>query len=144
MLETALELGNAEAIPQLIEIMQADVIFADEAYHHLRSHVQFEFTKNDTKKVKDWWNKNHEKLQWDYEYSHYEWAKHHNLPFKLVADHSHELAKKYSSYNDLTGFNRRTVYVIDKQGKIAYIDLKYSTRDMVSFEKLQGVLTKLK
>ncbi len=28
----------------------------------------------------------------DYVFSHHEWAKHHNLPFKLVADHTRSLA----------------------------------------------------
>jgi len=79
----------------------------------------------------------------DYEYSHYEWAKHHNLPFKLVADHLHEVAKQYASYNETSGFNRRTVIVIDKAGKIAYVDLHYSVRDNVSFTKLQAALKSL-
>lgn len=80
----------------------------------------------------------------DYEFSHHEWAKYHNLPFKLVADHKHEVAKTYNSYNEMYGWNKRTVYVIDKQGKIAYIDLKYSVRDMTSFDKLQEALRKLR
>jgi peroxiredoxin Q/BCP len=79
-------------------------------------------------------------LSGDYVFSHYEWAKHHNLPFTLVSDHKHEVAKTYASYNDQTGHDKRTVYVIDKSGKIAYIDLAYSTRDSVSFGKLQAAL----
>jgi peroxiredoxin Q/BCP len=76
----------------------------------------------------------------DYEYSHHEWAKHNNLPFRLISDHRHEAAKAYNSYNETAGYNRRTVYVIDKNGKIAYIDLTYSVRDMESFEKLKKAL----
>jgi peroxiredoxin Q/BCP len=79
----------------------------------------------------------------DYEYSHREWAQHHNLPFKLLADHDHAVAKRYQSYNETTGFNRRTVYLVDAKGKIAYIDLQYSTRDASSFEKLKSALTKM-
>ena len=79
----------------------------------------------------------------DYEYSHHEWAKYHNLPFKLVADHSHTVAKQYASYNETSGFNRRTVVVINKSGKIAYVDLHYSVRDSVSFTKLQSALKTL-
>lgn len=79
----------------------------------------------------------------DYEFSHHEWAKHLNLPFKLLADHKHEVAKKYSSYNDEWGMNKRTVYIIDKNGKIAYIDLEYKARDLSSFHKLQEALKKL-
>jgi len=79
----------------------------------------------------------------DYEWSHHEWAKYHNLPFKLVSDHTHKVARMYNSYNENTASNKRTVFVIDKQGKIAYIDLKYSVRDMNSFNALQQALKKL-
>jgi peroxiredoxin Q/BCP len=80
----------------------------------------------------------------DYAYSHHEWAKHLNLPVKLVSDHSHAIAKLYDSYNAATGYNKRTVYVIDKKGKIAYIDVKYSARDMESFNNLKSALSTLK
>jgi peroxiredoxin Q/BCP len=80
----------------------------------------------------------------DYVYSHHEWAKHHSLPFRLAADHTHEVAKRYGSFNDQTGYNRRTVFVVDKAGKIAYEDLAYSARDATSFEKLQAALKTLK
>ena len=76
----------------------------------------------------------------DYEFSHHEWAKFHTLPFRLVSDHSHRIARMYASYNEVRGFDNRTVYVISKEGKIVYIDLKYSSRDMSSFEKLKNAL----
>jgi peroxiredoxin len=79
----------------------------------------------------------------DYVFSHYEWARHHDLPFKLLADHSHEVAKAYDSFNQISGYNKRTVYVIDKKGTIAYIDLMYSVQDMGSFNKLKKALAKL-
>jgi len=80
----------------------------------------------------------------DYIYSHHEWAKHHNLPFRLASDHSHEVANRYGSFNEENGYNKRTVFVVDKQGKIAYADLAYSTRDATSFEKLSQALKGLK
>jgi len=79
----------------------------------------------------------------DYVFSHFEWAKHHNLPFKLASDHDHAVAKRYGSYNEAAGFNKRTVYVVGRDGKIAYIDLAYSPRDSVSFGKLQTALATL-
>src|SRR6267378_4706151 len=79
-------------------------------------------------------------LSGDYEYSHHEWAKFHNLPFRLASDHNHAVAKLYGSYNETSGHDRRTVFVVDKRGKIAYIDLVYSPRDSVSFGKLQLAL----
>src|SRR5262245_39213644 len=80
----------------------------------------------------------------DYVFSHFEWAKHHDLPFRLASDHSHAVAKRYGSFTDVYGYNRRTVFIVDKQGKIAYEDLAYSTRDSVSFGKLQVALKGLK
>jgi peroxiredoxin len=82
-------------------------------------------------------------LSGDYVYSHHEWAKFHNLPFRLASDHDHAVAKRYGSYNEASGHDRRTVFVVDKQGKIAYIDLTYSPRDSVSFGKLQVALKAL-
>lgn len=79
----------------------------------------------------------------DYPFSHHEWAKFHNLPFRLASDHNHAVAKAYGSYNDAYGYNRRTVFVVNRAGKIAYEDLAYSPRDSVSFMKLQGALKSL-
>jgi peroxiredoxin len=79
----------------------------------------------------------------DYVYSHFEWAKHHNLPFKLLSDHSHEVAKTYQSYNEKSGYNKRTVIVVDKQGRIAYLDLQYSVADNEDFNRLKEELAKL-
>jgi len=83
-------------------------------------------------------------LSGDYIFSHYEWAKFHNLPFRLASDHNHAVAKRYGTYNEPSGYNRRTVFVVDKQGKLGYIDLAYSPRDSVSFMKLQAALTGMK
>lgn len=80
----------------------------------------------------------------DYVFSHYEWAKYHNLPFKLLSDHAHEVARKYGSYNDKSLMNKRTVIVIDKKGTIAYADLEYSVRDGGSFNRLKEALRALK
>lgn len=55
----------------------------------------------------------------DYVFSHYEWAKQQNFPFKLLSDHHHEVGKLYDSYIPERGFNRRTVFVIDQKGRIA-------------------------
>ncbi len=80
----------------------------------------------------------------DYTYSQHEWAKHHNLPFRLLSDHRHRVASLYHSYNESSGYNKRSAYVIDKQGAISYIDLGYSTRDLTSFEKLRDAVNVIK
>jgi glutaredoxin-dependent peroxiredoxin len=79
----------------------------------------------------------------DYVWSHYEWAKALNLPFKLLSDHAHVTARLYNSYNEKSLSNRRTVFVIDKQGRIAYSSLEYSVADLKDFEKLKAALATL-
>ena len=76
----------------------------------------------------------------DYVYSHREWARHLDIPFPLLSDHDHAVARAYASYNEMTGYNRRAVYVIDKSGKITYIDLEYRVSSDDSFKKLISAL----
>lgn len=47
---------------------------------------------------------------------------------KMVNDLTGEISAKYSSYNPL-GYNNRTVFLIDKQGKVKYIDWDYIVDD---------------
>ncbi len=79
----------------------------------------------------------------DYVYSHHAWAKHHDLPFRLAADHDHAVAKRYASFDPRSGMDRRTVFVVDREGKIAYLDLAYSAKDSASFERLTEALRTL-
>ena len=76
----------------------------------------------------------------DYVWSHHEWAKFLNLPFRLLSDHAHLVAKLYNSYNEKSMYNRRSVFVVDKQGRISYSNLEYSATDMRDFEKLKSAL----
>ncbi len=64
-LSTAVEVGNADALLPLIDIVRENGIFADDAYHALRAHVQFEFTKMETSKFLSWWKANQGKIVWD-------------------------------------------------------------------------------
>ncbi len=44
---------------------------------------------------------------------------------KLVADYFGGISSKYKSFNSL-GYNNRTLFIVDKSGKISYIDWNYS------------------
>ena len=79
----------------------------------------------------------------DYVYSHREWAKALALPFMLLSDHNHHVARQYDSYNEESGYNLRTVFVIDKQGVIAYIDPAYKAGSPESFASLKDALSKI-
>jgi peroxiredoxin len=76
----------------------------------------------------------------DYVWSHHEWAKALDLPFKLLSDHAHAVAKLYNSFNEKSMYNRRTVFIIDKQGRIAYTNTEYSVADSKDLEQLRTAL----
>jgi peroxiredoxin len=80
----------------------------------------------------------------DYVFSHREWAKHLTLQFALLSDHDHAVARAYQSYNEKSGYNLRTVFVIDRNGTIAYADRAYTVTDAASFDALRNALQRLK
>ena len=77
----------------------------------------------------------------DYVWSHHEWAQSLHLPFKLLSDHAHLVAKLYQSYNEKSMYNRRTVFVVDKKGRISYSNMGYSVGDSRDFERLKTALS---
>jgi peroxiredoxin len=80
----------------------------------------------------------------DYVFSHQEWAKHHNLQFPLLSDHNHRVAQMYDSYMEQAGFNKRTVYLIDKEGVVRYVNLAFKAGDKKDYDALRAELEKLK
>ncbi|HEU4595026.1 MAG TPA: peroxiredoxin [Pyrinomonadaceae bacterium] len=80
----------------------------------------------------------------DYVFSHHEWAKHHKLPFALLSDHDHSVARAYASYNDKYGLNNRTIYLIDKDGVVRYVNLAFKAGDKKDYDTLRAELEKLK
>ncbi|MDT5262229.1 MAG: thioredoxin-dependent peroxiredoxin [Acidobacteriota bacterium] len=80
----------------------------------------------------------------DYVFSHQEWAKHHNLQFPLLSDHDHHVAKMYDSYMEGVGFNKRTVYLVDKDGVVRYVNLAFKAGDKKDYDALRAELEKLK
>ena len=80
----------------------------------------------------------------DYVFSHHEWAKHHKLQFPLLSDHDHAVAKTYASYNEKYGLNNRTIYLIDKDGMVRYVNLAFKAGDAKDFAALRAELEKLK
>jgi peroxiredoxin len=76
----------------------------------------------------------------DYVYSHREWARALGLPFTLLSDHNHAVARLYESITEGRDLNLRTIYVIDSHGLIAYIDPAYKSSAPESFERLTQAL----
>ena len=80
----------------------------------------------------------------DYVFSHHEWAKHHNLPFPLLSDHDHKVAKAYGSYNEQYGLNNRTIFLVDKDGVVRYVNLAFKANDKKDYDALRAELEKRK
>jgi len=80
----------------------------------------------------------------DYVYSHHAWAQHHNLPFTLASDYNGKIARLYDSWNEEKNFCKRSVFLIDNSGKVAYRDLEYSVKDNADFLALKDAIAKLK
>jgi len=79
----------------------------------------------------------------DYVFSHHEWAKHHKLQFPLLSDHDHRVARMYDSYMEQYGFNKRTVYLIDKEGVVRYVNLAFKANSKADYDALRAELEKL-
>ena len=80
----------------------------------------------------------------DYVFSHHEWAKFHKLPFALLSDHDHKVARAYGSFNETVGYNKRTVFLVDKDGIVRYVNLEFKAGDMNDYNRLREELAKLK
>ncbi|MBS1271461.1 MAG: putative peroxiredoxin bcp [Candidatus Marinimicrobia bacterium] len=79
----------------------------------------------------------------DYVFSHKAWIDSMGFQFKLLSDHRHKVARMYNSYRPKMGMNKRTVFVIDKNGKISYINMEYTPGDPADFEALKQHLASL-
>jgi thioredoxin-dependent peroxiredoxin len=58
------------------------------------------------------------------------------LPFKLLSDPDQQVARLYESAG-ANGYNRRTVYVIDRKGKIAYRNMRFGAIDPKAYADLE-------
>lgn len=76
----------------------------------------------------------------DYVFSHAEWAKHHNLGFSLLSDHDHAVARAYGSYNPDMGLNKRTVFVIDREGVVRYENLDFKANSSADYAALRKAI----
>jgi len=68
--------------------------------------------------------------------SHASWAKDAHFPFAMIADTKSELATKYGSQGGARPYFRRSVYVIGKDGKIAYAAPRFDALAQDGYDKL--------
>lgn len=68
--------------------------------------------------------------------THVRFAQSLGLPFRLLSDPDQQVARKYGSAGE-KGYNRRTVYVIDRKGRVAYTDLRFGALDPKAYRELK-------
>jgi peroxiredoxin len=77
--------------------------------------------------------------------SHVAWARSlGGITYDLLADFhpKGEVAKKYGAWREADGISERALFIVDKEGKIAYIDI-HDISDQPDNEDLFEVLRKL-
>jgi len=76
----------------------------------------------------------------DYIFSRHEWAKHLNLPFYLLSDHKHEMGKAFGIYDDISGFDTRSAFLVGPDGRIEYINSHYNAENDKDFHELKAAI----
>jgi peroxiredoxin Q/BCP len=76
--------------------------------------------------------------------SHAAWAKDAHFPFAMIADPTGEVAAKYASQPRAGKPFARTVFVIGKDGKIAYVDGKFGALSQDAYDKMNAEIQKAK
>jgi len=74
--------------------------------------------------------------------SHSSWAKEAHFPFAMIADTKSELATKYGSQGGARPYFKRTVFVIGKDGKVAYADTRFNALAQDGYDKLATEIKK--
>ena len=76
--------------------------------------------------------------------SHASWAKDSHFPFALIADPTSTLATKYGSQGAGRPYFRRTVFVIGKDGKLVYSDMRFNALAQQGYDSLAANIKRAK
>lgn len=87
----------------------------------------------------------------DSPFAHKLWAEKHGFNFQILSDFNKEVAPKYEAFYDvfvpgkldMNGVAKRSAFVVDKEGKIAYAEVLESPGDEPNYEKIVATLEKL-
>jgi peroxiredoxin Q/BCP len=74
--------------------------------------------------------------------SHSSWAKEMSFPFALGSDPQLTVAKQYGSWNPERKFASRTVFVIGKDGRILWRNLKFPALNEAAYTELASEVAK--
>jgi peroxiredoxin Q/BCP len=76
--------------------------------------------------------------------SHVGWARDAKFPFTLVSDAKGEIAGHYGSMMPDRPYANRTIFVIGKDGKVTYRDMKFGALDQHAYDGLTAAVAKAK
>jgi len=76
--------------------------------------------------------------------SHVGWARDAKFPFTLVSDTKGEIAGQYGSMMTGRPYASRTVFVIGKDGKVTYRNMKFGALDQHAYDDLSAAVAKAK
>jgi len=74
--------------------------------------------------------------------SHASWAQEMKFPFALASDPQLSVADKYGSHNSGRGYASRTVFVIGKDGRILWRNLKFGALNEGAYSELAAEVAK--
>lgn len=74
--------------------------------------------------------------------SHVSWAQEMKFPFALASDPQLNVAKQYGSANTTRGYATRTVFVIGKDGRILWRNLKFGALNEGAYTELAAEVAK--
>ncbi|MEO7218386.1 MAG: redoxin domain-containing protein [Gemmatimonadaceae bacterium] len=76
--------------------------------------------------------------------SHAGWARDAKFPFTLVSDDAGKIAGDYGSIMPGRPYANRTVFVVGKDGKVTYRDMKFGALDQHAYDALTAAVAKAK
>ncbi len=76
--------------------------------------------------------------------SHVGWARDAKFPFTLVSDNAGKIAGDYGSMMTGRPYASRTVFVIGKDGKVVYRNMKFGALDQHAYDDLTAAVAKAK
>jgi len=76
--------------------------------------------------------------------SHVSWGTEMKFPFGLISDPSMTLAETYGSHTAGRPYANRTVYVIGKDGRIVYRELRFNALNQDAYSQLAAAVAKAK
>jgi peroxiredoxin Q/BCP len=70
--------------------------------------------------------------------SHRRFAASLDLPFRLLSDPNQRVARLYGSNGE--SYPRRTVFVINREGRVTYRDMRFGALDATAYDKLKAAV----